>query len=187
MATPITTKNYFYRLWDEGLLGNKPRTWTTIEEAEKSGFKGPVAIRYRGTSGGGPFIPDLTIPKLAGEMQKLIAKGYRPEQFGTSEQITPGKIQYLINGEVIRTSAGLALHYSLENLLMRPALRKSQHNVCGLAAHHVLRRYLWNNDLESLIEIMDEYPDHTVEFSGFNIPVGIIPNRRMIIWEVRYY
>ena len=182
---PITSKRRFYEKWNRGELGNKPQMWKTISELKQSGFTGTIAIRYVGPSwGGAPFIPNLTAKQVPHELKNLVANGWNVNDFELSEQITA---KYIINGEITRTTEGLCLYYSLEDKLLRDAFRSSAKQAYALKAEMILRHFLWSNDYENLMEIHDQYPYHTVEFSGFNRPVGMIPSRRMIIWEVRNY
>lgn len=41
----IANKIQFYRLWNAGALGNRPRTWSSAKELQASGWTGPVVIR----------------------------------------------------------------------------------------------------------------------------------------------
>jgi len=183
----IDAKSRFYELWNRGELGNKPRTWRNYAELAGSGFDSTVAIRYAGRGWGAPFIPHLSVKQVPGELRKLARAGWRTEDFQISEQLTPSIIKYLINGELIRTEEGTSLYYSTENRLFRYAMGHSGRQVFGLRACMTLSQYLWPIDLDELMEIHERYPYHAIEFSGFNEPVGIIPGRRMIIWEVRNY
>lgn len=184
---PVTSKRQFYDLWNQGLFGNKPRTWHTLAEFQKSGFKGAVALRYCGSGSGAPFIPDLNSDSLVRELAKLKSGGWNISDFHIAEQLSPSITHYLINGEVARTDRGLALYHSLENKLMRDALRSSGQQVFGLQALMILQRVLLPSDYEELMELLDRFPDHVVEFSGFDRFVGVIPRRKMIVWEVRLY
>jgi hypothetical protein len=184
----IDAKSRFYELWNRGEFGNKPRTWKNYAELEQSGFCGTVAIRcHRGLGRVHPFVPNLNPRQVPKELKKLAISGWAPEDFQISEQLTLGTVIYRINGELTRTENGLALCYSTENRLLREALDSSGRQVFGLLACMTLSQYLWPIDLDELMEIHERYPHHAIEFSGFNEPVGIIPGRRMVIWEVRNY
>ena len=185
---PIASKKRFYELWNSGELGNKPRTWKTYEDLKQSGFAGTVAIRRcSGSGGSGPFIPNLRPEQVSAELDNLVRKCWSPKDFQFSEQLTPGALRYHISGEIIRTVEGLALYYSTANKLPQDALNSSGTQVFGLRSQMVLNHLLWPADREALMELHDRYPDHVIEFSGFNRLVGIIPGRRMVIWEVRRY
>lgn len=182
----LTTKRRFYELWEQGALGNKPRTWNSLEEAVESGFAGAMALRYKGFGGNGPFVTDLALDRLAQELEKLARQGWRKEDFLIAEQLSPGVVPYLINGEVMRSHRGLELTFSTANLLMRDALRTSGRSVSGMTAQEVMRHYLGSGDYEEILDLLDVWPDHVVEFSGFGGKVGVY-EQRMVIWEVRLY
>ncbi|MCC7004419.1 hypothetical protein IT397_00665 [Candidatus Nomurabacteria bacterium] len=183
----ITSKRQFMDLWRKGLLGNRPRIWDTLREVKASGFSGLLAIRYIGLGGGGPFVVNLKLGELESEMRRIVKAGWSESQFCFIEQITPGMVTYIINGEICRKEDGFWLHFSTENKFMRPALSQSPQNLRNLEAQMMLRKLLWPTDYEELMGLLEQYPDHVVEFSGFDRCVGIVPNRRMIIWEVRKY
>lgn len=187
MLEPITTKRHFYKLWNEGLLGNKPRTWENIHEAEKERFPGMVALRYVGHGSGGPMITNLRVGQLSSAMNDLQKQGYKPEDFQVTEQFSPTITPYVINGEITRTHEGLALFFSIENNMMRPALASSGKQVFMMEAMLILKKYLPPLDVEDILGLSEMYPDHVIEFSGFNRPVGTISRRNAIIWEVRRY
>lgn len=185
-------KPQFYAEWNRGLLWNKPRTWRTFAEAITSDFPPDrkVAIRYVGPKVGGAnwFITDLYLHQVEEALKKVCCEsGQPPEDFNISEQMCPELTRYLINGYIMRNESGLELYFSEENTLMRPALASSGCVVRNVRALQVLRRILWPTDYDELMATLDLYPDHVVEFSGFDRCIGIIPGRRMIIWEVRLY
>lgn len=40
---------------------------------------------------------------------------------------------------------------------------------------------------QDLDDLLDLYPDATIEFTCYDIDLGVIPNRNTIFWEVRNY
>lgn len=164
----ILTKQRFCQLWIEGLLGNRPRIWKTLAAVQASKLSDLIAIRYVGYGWAGPFITNLRPGQLSREMNRLARAGWRPSDFLFVEQITPGHVNYVINGEVIRTESGLCLYFSTENMFMRPALQKSGEHVNGIIAVTILRHLLWPVDFKELSELVDRYPEHAIEFSGFD-------------------
>ncbi len=186
MPGPFRCKADFYEAWQKGLLGNKPRTWDSVEEAVASGSAGEVALRYRGTGGGGPLVTGLHTYDLKAAVERLgVNGGWREGDFNVSEVVNG--VWSVINGEVTRNENGLTLRFSTVADLMRPSLAKGGHNVRGLIAKVVLETLLWPTDYDTIMDLIDEYPDHVVEFSGYDRCVGVIPGRRMIVWEVRQY
>jgi hypothetical protein len=54
-----------------------------------------------------------------------------------------------------------------------------------MAARGVLLRNLTECDREDLNELMELYPNHVIEFSACDKPIGIYPHRKAVIWEIR--
>ncbi|MES3031143.1 MAG: hypothetical protein V4697_01880 [Patescibacteria group bacterium] len=187
MTTPILCKRAFFGLWWQDLLGNKPRTWRTVEEFLESDWSDPVSLRYNGHLVGQPLISDIPRENVEEEMKKLQMRGYQRYDYHVTEQFSPSKIRYLINGEAMRSEEGLCLFFSLENKFMRAALVSSGKQVYRTTALLTLQTILEGNDCEELLAFVDRYPNHAVEFSGFNRGVGNIARRKMIIWEIRQY
>jgi hypothetical protein len=187
MTTQLTSKRQFNELWLAGVLGNRGGVWATIEDFQKSGFSGVVAISYNGKNGGGPFIKGVKATDVPTEVRKLENAGWRKDSLRVLEQFSLGEFIYRLNGETVRTADGLALYYSTDNALMRDALRSSGAQVFGLKAKMILEQYLTPADYEDLMDILDRFPDHAVEFSVLDRCVGFLPHRRTIIWEVRLY
>ena len=179
----ISSKTIFIRLWNEGALGNRPITWPTIDAAVNSGYAGRVAIRYQGTSGGGPFISGLLIGDLPRTMGELAAQGYAAGDFYAYEDVPTDEL--CINGEV-RQYGELCLLYSTVRKRMRDSFKEGQRWATGVMARIVLAERLEPEDREHIYGLLDAYPKHTVEFTGYCTRVGVL-QRKMIIWEVRSY
>lgn len=180
----ITTKSMFTRRWKEGLFGNMPIMWPTVATAIESGYGGRVGVRYQGASGGGPFLSGLLISDLPQTMRQLTAQGYAESDFYTYEDTPPDAIR--INGEVREYGGELCLLYSTVPKRMRESLKEGQKWATGVAARDILRELLEPEDHDHLFVLLDAYPEHTIEFTGYRVRVGVLA-RRMIVWEVRYY
>lgn len=59
--------------------------------------------------------------------------------------------------------------------------------VGGLVALGMLKSRCDANSYEDLMELLDEYPDSTIEFAVYEVNLGVIPHRNTIIFEVRNY
>jgi hypothetical protein len=70
---------------------------------------------------------------------------------------------------------------------MRDALRLDGRQVYGLAAAHLIQRYLDQNSQEWLWHLLDSYPGHVVEFSVYDKCWGTVPGYNSVFWEVRQY
>ena len=174
----IDTKEKFYALWEKGLLGNKPRTWTSREALASSGFTGTVSARTRGAGPGGKAVYRLSVlDALAASTDWLDV---------TFNESAPDEL-LLLQGEVARLSCGLYLHYdTTPGLKMREAMKvaKDAYRVVALL---LLRSYLWPSSFEDLAELLDAYPEHVIEFSAHGCATGCYPHRNTLVWEVRRY
>ncbi len=179
----IRSKQSFLKLWEKGELGNKTHTWLTIKEAEQSGFPNEVALRYAGKLNGAPLVAGLRVTNLREAMEKLRRQGWQEHDYYVIEALPPPL--YVINGEVGEVGE-LVLTYSTVPGMMRDSFREGIRYTHGLTAKLILRHLLDPIDYDSLFALLDQYPEHVVEFSGFTKKVGIL-RRRMIIWEVRLY
>ena len=43
---PLDTKVSAYRAYQAGWFGNKPQTWSSLDEMKKSGYTGNLTLRY---------------------------------------------------------------------------------------------------------------------------------------------
>lgn len=171
----IPNKRRFFRLWQQGLLGNRPRTWPDAATLERSGYRGTVTLR---SAPGAHGTARHNVP---------VEEALRTAPPGTSFNEPVPDHLLVLQGEVMRSTRGLELTYSTERgTPMREAMRRSQ-KATGATALVLLRRHLWPSSLEDLYELLDLYPDAVIEFSAFEVHVGDQPHRNTLIWEVRNY
>lgn len=173
----IRTKAEFYRRWHAGLLGNRPRTWSSPAKLAASGWAGRVGIRS--AQKGGPCLCHLSV------YQALMFAETWPCTPTFSEAMPDDLL--LLQGEVARLPGGLHLTYStVRGLTMRKALRRPQ-RAAGLEAKLLLDRCLWPSSRDDLAALLDLYPDAVIEFGVHDCAVGVLPNRNAVVWEVRNY
>ena len=181
----ITSKAQFYDLWQQGLLGNRPRAWPTLEALGKSGYTGPVTLRYRGPAGGGvatTHVPARSVPAKVAEWK---SSGVDPTKLTFHESMPDEKL--LLQGEVTRSVGGLDLMFSTEpGQSMRDAMRQAR-TASGLAARLILDAFLDANSRDDIEALLELYPDSVVEFGAYARDVGVLPRRNTVIWEVRDY
>lgn len=183
--TQILNKTAMYDLLDSGSLGNTLPMWRTVEEVRESGYTGPVGLRIRRGSGGGRHEYNIPFACLAERIDAWVRDGIARDSI-IIQQMAPHTEHGLINGEVIRTPLGLELFYSRVRLPMKEALAVEHERVVGIRALTILRYFLDGSSLDDLMELMDLWPTSAIEFSAFDIPLGI-RHRNTIIWEVRDY
>jgi hypothetical protein len=92
----------------------------------------------------------------------------------------------IFQGEIAHGEWLYDLTYSLVNAPMREALKQQTLYAQGLKAKLLMEHYLDPGDLDWLLELLEIYDGHVIEFSHFAVPCGTL-NRRMVIWECRAY
>lgn len=173
----IRNKKQFYRLWRQGLLGNRPRTWKDAAELERSGYQGKVTVRSS-------KLTDWKTLYRVSVSEALILG--RAELHLTFNESMPDEVLTL-QGEVMRSHRELELTYSTQpGLAMKEAMKEST-KVSGVVALGILHHFLRPASQEELWELLDRYPDHVVEFSAYDRAVGELPHRNAVVWEVRSY
>jgi hypothetical protein len=183
----IDSKDEFLRLYRRGALGNTLRTWASLEEAIGSDHRGTFSVRdVRPNS-------DLSCYRvpyedLAAVASRMLARGALGVHFNES---APDD-RLVVQGEYmdgVADGTGLLanryLMFSDEPVPMKRVAR--WRHAEGSAATAVLRHALDPASYDDLAAIGDLYPGHVVEFSAYDRPVGAIPGRNTIIWEVRAY
>lgn len=178
MTTAIKRKSQMYELYHRGTFGNKNRNWLTLEDYLASDFHGLVALRETGKVGGKCYY-NLDRNGVLAHIPEF------PKGYNISEMLPSDKL--LLQGEIQRDSQGLYLFYSKALAPMRDALKQSPQHARGVAVTMILQHYLDPSSLEDIYSLLDNYPDHVIEFSTYSCKVGEIPNRNTVIWEVRQY
>lgn len=178
----IISKAQFFRLWEAGVLGNRPRLWRNVEEAVASDAQN-IGFRELGRAGGGAWcrVPRtearVTAHFWAQKGRQFIMDDGCPDDLAT------------LQGEVCRTIFGWEGFLGLAHgLPMRKMFACGYARpVQGAAVIALLDRYMdasSRGDLEALLEL---YPEASVEFTCFEHNVGQIPGRNTIFWETRDY
>jgi hypothetical protein len=180
----ITNKRIFTDLWLEGRFGNRPLIWNGVKEVVASGFPGEILLRYRGQGHGGPLVRGLTTTTVEMALESLLAQGWSANDFYVSEVIPDS--YYRINAKMMAEPGGIWLEYSTVPAIMREAFRLGERRVGGLMAKLILEARVEPNDLQFLLSLLDDFPDHVVEFSSLSTSAGI-NRRRFMVWEVRNF
>lgn len=181
LETPAT-KDDFYARYVEGEFGNRPRTWPDWDFLKASGYHGRVTIRDM-VAGGmchyGVNVLDLLNNVYPTGCTSLTGKRFNeamPDEYLT------------IQGNVW-LGPNLLLDYSCEpnighrQAIRQPYLRQTE----GTKALTLLKHFMdWSSydDLEDMINL---YPNATIEFSTYSKCVGILPHRNTVFWECRAY
>lgn len=183
---PVNSKADFVRRYQVGEFGNASPTWNTIAELGKSGaYAGKFHLRNR-VAGGATYY-DL----FYWQIMDLWLDVKQPDQWYASMMAPHHK--NLIQGEVQQVDGwsrqcGLSLFYSqAPGLPMRDALAKDGRQAYGITASLLLRRCLCPNSYDWMMELLQRYSGHVVEFSTFATRWGTLPNFNTVFWEVRNY
>ena len=177
----IRTKNEFLSLWRAGKLGNRLRTWKTLDEAE--GYDGLFSIRDgRPNSNLCRYnVPRDGIDRAVAEMTALGGRGLYFGEMAPDHRLT---IQgEFLDGEQHGQVFNRSLTYSTEKTQMK-RVTQWRHTE-GAAAVAILRSYLDGNSYDDLLTLQTKYPDHVIEFSAYECCLGDVPGRNTIIWELR--
>lgn len=184
----IHTKKQFYQLWQEGKLGNKPKTWNALDYMFSSGERLLHNKKYSiRTNLPGSKLTYLH--KSPEEVENKLLEYCQNQNIVLNEfyiNECPEDAKLLIQGEVFRHWEGLTVTYSCTpNLNMRQAMEKPS-VAQGLKAKYTLEKYLNQRALDMMYNLLDEY-DSIIEFSSYSYNLGFMPVNNTLIWEVRNY
>lgn len=181
----MKTKAEFYALWEAGALGNRPHLFREPRAAFGSGFP-LVGFRQLGAAGGGKW-------QRVSHMDVLTtAKQWEAEgrKFIMDSGTYPADDSCItLQGEVCRTYRGLEGYLGYcPGHTMRAAMAAGllQHRG-GAATLVLINRWMDPSSQDDLWQLLDLYPDATIEFSCFTKDVGIFPGRNTLFWETRTY
>lgn len=186
----INNKREFYKLWREGVLGNRTNLYDSFEEAAKAQAHKPwdkqrYGFREIGRSGGGKwelgtnfYDAKLTADRWIKEGRKFIIDDSVPNH------------KSLMQGEVCRTEKGLqsflAIGYGLKPMRLTMAAGLHKHRGY-LETRLLLEKFMDASSRDDLDQLLELYPDSAIELTCFDIKVGHFPNRNTIFWETRNY
>lgn len=176
----IDNKTLMYEQMILGKFGNTHPIFLTYDDYVKSGLDLTKNVCIRSMVPGGKF--EYNFP--FSELQERLSK--RKDKIVIS-QVADGDNDRAIQGAVYRDPLeGLYLHYSYLQLDWRKALEQEGHHAYRTKAKIILEHYLDYPSLETIYRLLDEYPDHVIEFTTYNHSVGNL-GHNTIIWEVRLY
>lgn len=184
---PVLTKQDFYRRFLQDEFGNRGPIWFDYEswarECYATARELDAEARYmiRSMKPGGFNQADLMAHEVVAHW--YAHSGKEP----LSISLMCPHHRQTINGELQADHRGLCLYYSHVKKPMRPSLAEGGRQVYGAAAAAVLQQEVWPADRDWLMELLDRYPGHVVEFTAFRVYWGIHPRSKCSIWEVRAY
>lgn len=178
----ITSKRQFLELYLNNELGNKFRTWRNVDEAladnvQLAGFRDKQPSGWFKMVKRSDFRIEDYLWTKAGKEFYLNEGDYETQSRAT------------IQGEVCITEKGYELftgpanRYKMREMFSRNLATAST----GLTARLKMKHYMNDNSLDEIDLLLEKYPGHVVEFTCYNMHLGILPGRNTIIWEVRAY
>jgi hypothetical protein len=189
----ILNKKQFYEMYDKNLFGNKALAWNSYKEILDSSWRGNICIRSKIGFARKKVRYNVPREKIAEIIKEFEEEGIKKESITFNQSMPDDFI--LIQGEVSSSdfnineenSSPLRMRYSLIRKPMLLALAEKDEEVYGLKVLEILRHFLWENSYNNIMELLEEYPEHVIEFSAYNKEVGDIKGRNAVIWEVRKY
>ncbi len=182
---PVKTKRDFVRRYAKGEFGNASPTWDTLNSWIHDYKPHDKFYHIRNRVAGGPTWYNIPVRKLINRWNKIVCGGVDPKSLYISAMAPTEKT--ILQGEVRRSERGLELTYTRVKKPMRDALAEETLTVYGYKARCILESVMAPGEFDWLCELLDNYEDHTVEFSVYSEPWGTIPNCRTVWWEVRRY
>jgi len=184
----ISSKQFYYELAEIYRFGNRFRTWDGVDAWLDSGYAGSIRFRSKVPGSklfttGKPYEGGQTIMRA---YEAALQLGETPGNIIFCE---PAPEEYLtFQGEVCEGQFGeLCLTWSTEpGITNREAMTRPTGKHSGLSANIIAKHFLDLEDYEWLLALLEQYPDHAVEFSAYSIPVGPF-DARMVVWEVRAF
>ena len=181
----VDYKCWSYVLYHNGILGNKPLTWNSLEEIAQSKWNGKVSIRSK-----------KGIARSKTEFNKTYKQAEQIVKQWTKEGINLADITFnqsmpeedlALQGEVMMLPGGLYLYGSFVKKPMNLALAEKSFSVQGSPAVYLIQKHLFPASREDMDRLLNQFPDNALEFSAYNTEVGDLPGRNTIFWEVRNY
>lgn len=187
METKINNKAEMYSLMRKGRFGNtNPRFYNLTDLCSYIREKHcQCLIMVRTTRLFGPCYPNLTPFIIGDTILELNQKGYRLEELIFDIHMNDDDL--LLQGYVMESPQGLLLDYSkVPGLLMRESMKNPEHAV-GLKSKLIMQHFLDPSSYDDIMSLLEDFPEHVVEFTTYKNDVGDCHRRNTIIWEVRNY
>lgn len=187
MSDVITTKRQMYKLLSEGGLGNTIPQYFDVDVWEKS-LDAAQFVQWgvRTLTPGGPC-------RLYCPREEVRSTAERPEFHSVGVNISvmiDAVRQVTLWADVYDAPGGLIVYgieYPPKGGSWRALMPVQGREYRGLAARHLLERHLSPSSLADLWALFERYPGHVCEFSVCDRPIGTIPGRNAVVWEVRHY
>lgn len=185
MHPPVLSKGDFVCRYAAKEFGNASPTWYNWQSwIDDNGCKHGDLFHIRNRTAGGKTWYDVPYYQL-GEVWAEACREYGPEGLYISAMAPTEKT--IFQGEIQRGLWSYDLTYSLLPRTMREALAEKAYYTQGTLASFLLNYFLCPRSHEWLLYLLDEYPEHVVEFSTYSVEWGSVPGFNTVFWEVRKY
>lgn len=181
LPPPVRNKQEMYRRLKAGDFGNTVPSWNDVEEWYLSEDR----LKYKLWGIRSRSAADRA---LRLDVPTSLVANYARNNFKSGYQISPMVDPYLVfRGELYDSPEGLRLFGVLGKpaLKWREALARFGQEWRGLRLPSMLEAILWPSDHEDMRVLLASYPNHVIEFTACSRPVGLVPHRNTVIWEVR--
>jgi len=179
----IINKTEFYHLWEAGVLGNRTNIYRSPLKAWQAGYP-HYGFRQLAKAGGGRW------ERVSRDEFWNTVRNWNEWQipFIMDSATHPAGFEDItLQGEVCRTIRGWEgfMGYT-PGLPMRKAFPYMR-AVSGSEVLVLLDRWMDPSSQDDLRDLLDLYPEATIEFTCFTKDTGNIPGRNCIFWETRNY
>ncbi len=187
-------------LYGTGFFGQRLRQWSTSNWYRFIDNLPKLVVVRQAKKGGGGFCR-YEVPYYDA-YEVCLTAAYRTgdpiETFYIGEQLEGQPHNITFQGEYILQSNGPELlRFNTAKCFHREAMLGKYDDagiqiiapgsdVTGPTCQPILRQYLDRHSYQNLITLAESFPDHTIEFSCFELPNPTLQHNT-IIWEVRYY
>lgn len=181
----INSKTEYFRLWENGLIGNTLKVWGSIADIKEEGYKGQLSARVKRATGGGFYRYNIkNVAEAEQTVAEWVATGIPENQIYFNESAPD---QFLImQGEIMRSTDYYDLTYSREQIKMRDAMRSAK-TMKGVSVVSYLETIMTPSSYEDIKDLFEIFPDSVIEFGVYQHCLGKLPSRNCLIWEVRNY
>lgn len=181
MMSPVKSKSDFVRRYKRGEFGNRAPTWNNVGDfLDFYRYEWPPEeqlFHLRNREAGGSTLYNCSFETIKNAHLSSDRNWY-VSAMAPDQHLT-------LQGEIKRGTLGLELRYSQVKLPMRDALKKEEHTVSGLRSKLLVASHMNPLSYDWLQELLDNYPNHIIEFASFSVEWGNLPGYNTVFWEVR--
>ena len=185
MKPPVANKADMYRRLSSGEFGNTVPQWFDLEQWEAE------SPRYqwwgvRTLTPGGPCELNVHRDWVPLWVARFERDGFRCNISPMVDRLS--RVRMWAN--VWDSPTGLVLECILNpphGASWRKLMPTNAKTYSGITARSLLSATLNENSHDDLRILLEQYPDHVIEFSALDRCFGTVPGRNAVVWEVRRY